>query len=120
MSDSSELLEIDEWLVSYIEDTIDMFADRFPLIETNNNYIVLDWPVLLYQDTLWDTFDNKQSMEYYFNNVRSSFIEEYRYLDLGIHYCMGPVDSDGTLYSRIILYCYEEDSYQNANTVFIA
>ena len=112
--------EVDEWLESYIEDTIDMFADRFPHIEKQNNYIVLDWPVLLNQDSLWDTFNNKRSMEYYFNIVQSSFIEEYPHLELGIQYCMGPIDLDRKLYSRIILYCYEKDIYQNTNTVFIA
>ena len=112
--------EIDEWLKIYIEDTIDMFADRFPHIEKQTNYIVLDWSILLNQDSIWDIFDNKEMMEYYFNNVRSSFIEEYPHLELGIHYCMGPIDCNGGLYSRIILYWYEEDNYQNTNTVFIA
>jgi hypothetical protein len=113
---------MDKWIQSHIEDTIDMFANRIPYIEMNsiNQSVVLDWPILLNQDSIWDMFDSKESMELYFNNICSLFMENYPHIELGIKYCMGPIRLDGDLYSRIVLYYYEKNIYQNTNTVFIA
>ena len=113
---------MDEFLITQIKDTIDMFATRIPIFymkDSDNQCISIMWNVEHNQDSLWEIFESKQCMEKYFDDIKFFFEEEYPNLELGIKIDVVPIIIDDEMYSRIILYYYDKDIYQNTNTVFM-
>ena len=114
---------MNEYLVEYIKDTINLFCIRKPIIhsENINKGIALFWKIETYQDTLWDMFGDKRTMKLYFNDLKGLFEDEYNKYILEINYCIAPVDiGDEDMYSRIILYYYPKEFYQNTNIFLVA
>ena len=111
---------MNEFIKGYILETIHLFSDKIPsiVLDDTNNYVILYWPIEENQDGLWDMFGDKNTMNFYFDDVINHFEDLYKY-KMDIHYCMGPIDIGDKIYSRIILYYYI-NTYQNTNTFFVA
>ena len=113
---------MEAYLVEYIKDTIDMFSKRLPDIYDNNKgYVCIYWKVNEEQDSLWEMFSSRQSMEKYFDDIKYFFETDYPEYELGIKIDVCPIIyDDDNLYGRVVLYYYVKNIHHNANTFFIA
>ena len=107
-------------LLTNIKGSISWIVNRTPTFyETYDNYVAVFWEVTTCQDSIYDMFNSKDDMNYYYSLVKNTFEKNYPYLHLNVKYTYGPVEMNNKMYSRIIYY-YSENSYQYTNTFFVS
>jgi hypothetical protein len=105
-------------LLTNIKGSISWIVNRKPsFYESDANYVAVFWEVTPNQDTLYDMFNSKDDIDYYYGLVKSTFENTYPYLYLDVKYSYGPVEINNKMYSRIIYY-YSEKNYQYTNSFF--
>jgi hypothetical protein len=109
-------MEVPAYLLkSYIKDSIRWLANRKPsLIVVHGNCVGIYWKILEEQDSIYDMFNKKDDMEFYYEMQKQIFQQEYPNLILDVKYSYGPVEYEGKMYSRIIYYYYPK-FYQYTN-----
>ena len=88
-------------LEEIINETIDMFVDPLPIISKFPDSLVLIWEIKMNADSLFDAFESKKDMNFYFRFVKNMFEKTYIQYTLTINPCTGPVDGRIFEYSLI-------------------
>jgi len=100
-------------LLRHIKDTISWIANRKPdLYQLGNNYVAIFWEIRETQDSIYEMFNSKDDMEFYYIQVKQTFEQEYPRVYLDVKYSYGPVDIEDIMYSRIVFHYYDK-SYEN-------
>jgi len=96
-------------LLTNIKSTIRWIADRTPsMYHLENNFVAVFWPILSNQDSIYEMFNSKDNMEFYYNQLKYTFEHHYPNLYLDVKYTYGPVEYNYTMYSQIIYYFYDK------------
>jgi hypothetical protein len=112
-------MELEKYtLLLFIKDTILYVVNRSPtLCQYGPNFISILWKIQENQDSIYEMFDSKYTMNYFYSELKSSFEEEFPNLHLDVKYCYGPIEFESQLYSQITYYYYEKNN-QNTQTFF--
>jgi hypothetical protein len=107
-------------LLTNIKSTIRWIADRNPtMYHLENNFVAVFWPILSNQDSIYEMFNSKDNMDFYYNQIKHTFEQQYPNLCLDVKYNYGPVEYNSTMYSQIIYYYYDKE-YYNSNVYFLS
>ena len=107
-------------LLTTIKDTIIWATNRTPsMYYSEKNYVIVYWRIRSTQDSIYEMFNSKDDMEFYYSDIKYSFEMYYPNLCLDVKYNYGPVELDNILYSQIIYYYYDM-SYNNSNIYFVS
>lgn len=114
-------MELPSYFLRYeIKDTIRWITSRkCNFIIAKENMVGVYWKVLEDQDSMYDMFNNKSDMDFYYKTIKKSFEQEYPNLVLDVKYHYGPVLVDDDMYTHIIYYYYDK-FYQNTKSVLVS
>jgi hypothetical protein len=105
-------------LLSTIKGSIRWMTSRKPnFYQYGPNFVAVFWKVKSNQDHIYDMFNSKNDIEFYYEQIKSSFENIYPSLNLHVKYTYGPVEIDSELYSRIVYY-YSEKLSKYTNIAF--
>lgn len=105
-------------LLNTIKGSIRWIVSRKPnLYQYGPNFVAIFWKIESNQDYVYDMFNNKDDLEFYYKQVKGTFEDMYPSLILDVKYNYGPVEIDSQMYSRIVYYYYEE-TYKNTKVFF--
>ena len=97
-------------LLNTIKGSIRWFVNRKPEFYTyENNFVAVFWKITHDQDHVYDMFNDKDILNFYYGQIKSTFENDYPTLKLDVKYSYGPIEFEGQMYSRIIYYYYDKD-----------
>lgn len=106
-------------LLLTIKGSINWIVSRRPTFYQNGNgFVGVYWKINEDQDYVYDMFNYKDDLKFYYRSIKSTFESTYPTLTLDVKYTMGPVEFESEMYSRIVYYYYDKSNHQKTNTFF--